>query len=468
MKNFLIFLIGLSIAVNFLGIFLPETGFDALWYHLTLAKMYGQAGHMFFVPGGLLYYSAMPRLLEWIYSLLILPLGDFWPHFVNFLFGLGTLVVTFLIVKEFTNKKNSLLAGAIFYITPLVGWISISGYVDLPRTFFESVAFWLFLKKKYILVTVLLALAISTKTLAIGSLGIFALLFFWQAIGKQKITTKRIAKTILSTVGFSLIPLLLTSPWFLFAFKQTGFPFYPIGSGILDQTHQVLPGLLTPWTLVTDFLKLTIWPTDPITPIFLLVLPFAGNFLKDHWHEPKVQAVVLYCLFSYLVWWAIPRTGGGRFFLPYVPVWSVFSVLVWKDVKDQTWSKILLVAIVLTLFLNLGLRGVAVLRNYNFFLGKQSKVENLCQKLDFSTSVFVDCDGWFQKNIKSSDLVYIQNIHNLYHVNFPFVHQTWYRGEKVNFLVVQGNENPKFLQVQISPNSLIHEVKKTGVRIYKL
>ena len=53
--------------VNLVGALGPETAFDALWYHITLPKIYLQHKELLFIPGGLLYYSAMPQLGEMLY-----------------------------------------------------------------------------------------------------------------------------------------------------------------------------------------------------------------------------------------------------------------------------------------------------------------------------------------------------------------------------------------------------------------
>ena len=58
----LIFILILQGAVNLVGALGPELGFDALWYHLTLPKIYLENHSINFLPGGLFYYSAMPKL----------------------------------------------------------------------------------------------------------------------------------------------------------------------------------------------------------------------------------------------------------------------------------------------------------------------------------------------------------------------------------------------------------------------
>ena len=52
--------------VNLIGALGPELGFDALWYHLTEAKLFLQRGSIAPLPGNLLYWSGLPRLGEMI------------------------------------------------------------------------------------------------------------------------------------------------------------------------------------------------------------------------------------------------------------------------------------------------------------------------------------------------------------------------------------------------------------------
>src|SRR5690349_12761275 len=63
----LLILLVVMFVVNLVGALAPELAFDALWYHLTLPKVYLASQKILFVPGGLLYYSAMPKLSEMLY-----------------------------------------------------------------------------------------------------------------------------------------------------------------------------------------------------------------------------------------------------------------------------------------------------------------------------------------------------------------------------------------------------------------
>ena len=52
-----LFLLGL---VNLVGALGPELSFDALWYHLTIPKIFIENHSIYFIQGNLFYYSLMP------------------------------------------------------------------------------------------------------------------------------------------------------------------------------------------------------------------------------------------------------------------------------------------------------------------------------------------------------------------------------------------------------------------------
>src|SRR5579872_1096003 len=66
-SHLLVALLGIQIAINFVGVLGPELGFDALWYHLPLPKLYLISHSISYIPGGLLFYSTMPKLIELLY-----------------------------------------------------------------------------------------------------------------------------------------------------------------------------------------------------------------------------------------------------------------------------------------------------------------------------------------------------------------------------------------------------------------
>lgn len=399
MKKLLI----LAILINFIAALGPELGFDALWYHLTIPKLYLMWGKISFIPGGLLYYSAMPRLGE-----LIFMLGHanaVFAHLVSWAAGVGSAVLTYKIARKYVEEKYAFLAAIIFYCTPLVGWLSGSAYIDLIRTFFESVALYFVLSKRNFLAGIAIGLAVSTKTLALGSVGLLFLITGFNFY-------------------FLLFAILFSFPWFIWAYQATGYPFYPIGAGILDSTHN-LGGFSV--TNIKEFGQ------------YLLFIPL-GLLSKTKFPKP----LLIYVFGTFVLWLITPKTGDGRFLLPYLPGWAALSVIILKE------KKVLILVAVLFAVFSIGYRAVANARLIPYLLGQESRMHYICRRLDFTTSVFADCDGQVAKTVKPTDLVLVRGFHNLYYLDVPFVDETWYKGEHYTYTLdyVAGSSSGKLTRVQ--------------------
>ena len=150
---------------------------------------------------GDLYYSGLPKLIDMLY---VYP----YSQLIHFSFGILTLVVIYKLARKYLNSTYSLLACVIFYSNLVVGWQSITAYIDLGRAFFEILALYLFVEKKYLQTAIVLGLAISSKILAVGSVGIFIILGL--------------------PIAYCLVPILIVFPWLLFNYLNTGNPIYPI------------------------------------------------------------------------------------------------------------------------------------------------------------------------------------------------------------------------------------------------
>lgn len=447
MRLILITLVAISAVINFLTALGPDMGFDALWYHLVLPKLYLEHGAIYHVPGGLLYYSEMPRLAEMIFLGAMQLLGDIGPRLVVFASGIAAVVLTFKIARLYLPKLPSLLAATVFYVTPVVSWLSSSAYVDLPRTALEILALYLVLTGRFMLAGLAIGLAISTKTLALGSLlplGIVILVVF------------RKWKSLFIFLG---VALLVVTPWFLSAYLNTGFPFYPIGAGILDSHHALSLTNLNPLNFPGELWKVFMTPDDPLTPLMIILIPFI--FIASWKDFAKYRPLAIYAGLSLVVWWLIPKTGGGRFILPYFPTLAILAVTVIENLRGAQIKKVLWLVALGLCCLNMVIRGVPLVRLTPYLLGQQSKEAYLCAHLDPQTSVFVDCDGKVGK-IVGTDLVLVAGIHNLYYLDVPFVHDTWYRGEQVNYLLTTGD-------AKLFPASvLVYENTQLKYRLFKL
>lgn len=447
--------LGVAASVNLIAVFAPETGFDALWYHLTISKIYLTSHFVFHIPGGLLYYSAMPRLVEVLNIPLLSLLSDTGPHLLSFSAGIGAAVLTYLLARVYVNKTMSLLAATVFYVTPLVGWLSGSGYIDLIVTFWQVLAFYLLVRKRYWLVGLVLGLAVSTKSLQLATLLVyFALVVI-------------VVRKPIEAIKMALVAILVGLPWYLLDFLNTGSPIYPIAAGLFDSSVSSKAQLIQPLSIVGDYWKIFLAPDDIISPIFLLIVPFGIAVRKKI--LPQSRLLVSFFGLSYLVWWLIPRTGGGRFILPFLPVWAVLVAQIISAIEKRV-QYLLICSILIVSVTNLVYRFGAEYKLINYLLGKESKQEYLCQNFDFSLGNFYDCDGYFSRTITAHDLVYVKGVHNLFYVNFPFVDETYYRGQKVNYILIQGGSPLQNLPYQLTSQKwqLVYNNSHTRVKLYKL
>lgn len=445
-------LFGILAIVNLIGALGPELSFDALWYHLTIPKIFIQEQRIFYIEGGLFYYSLMPKLGEMLFIPGLMFGSELIPKLIQWIFGILTSFVIYKISRKYFDEKISMLSAIIFYGSLVVAWQSMVVYIDLIRSFFEVMALWGFLeyvktKNRTLIIesSVLIGLAVSTKLIALGTIPIFGFLILF--LGKDK------TKAFKNTVLFGFVSLLTAFPWFFYAYISTGNPVYPVFSG-----YPLQDGISNP---VKDLFNLFFKSADPISPIFVIFLPILIIYYKKLRKELKIIAI--YSIAALIIWLITPKTGGGRFILPYLPAFSILAGAVIYYASSMSLKKYLIGLVIFVFLVTIGYRGIANARYMSVILGQESKSEFLTKNLNFNFGDFYDTDGWFEKNIKPTDKVLLYGFHNLYYANFPFVHVGYVKkGESFNYIATQNAQLPeRFMYWE-----LIYTNELTGVSVY--
>ena len=446
--------------INLIGALAPELSFDALWYHLTLPKLYVKNQRIFHIPGGLLYYSSMPRLVEMLYTGALILKNEILAKLIHWSFGLLSSIALFNLLKRYFKEKFSLLGTVIFYTLLVVGWQSTTAYVDLARTFFEILALFFFLrwfeeKGSWLFKTgLMMGLSLSTKYLSLESLFVFLVLIF--LFGRDNLV-KNLSQFLIPSLG-------LAFPWYILSFFNTGNPFYPLFSGWFEihQLGDLKTFLIThnPVLFLTSFWQTTFQLDNLLTPVFLIFLPL---ILVKIWQEDKITKIVaLYFLFGYLFWFLTPPSSA-RYLLPFIPALIFVSIKIVSS-SGSSIKKIALGIIILTSLFNLGARMMATKKFFPVVFGKETKNEFLSRNLNFGFGDFYDVDGFFAQNIKENDLVLIYNIHNLYYVDFPFVHGSWAEtGIYFTHILIKDIDLPE----KFGDLELLYQNETTGVKLYQ-
>lgn len=442
--------------INLIGAFGPEIGFDALWYHLTLPKLYLLYHTVVHIPGGLLYYSDMPKLTEMLYTAgLSFGLGSI-PKLMHFGFGILICSVLYKLCRKFVSKELSILAVVVFYSNLVVGWESVSAYVDLARTFFEVVSLFAFVtywetkRDTWLnLAALVMGLAITTKLISLFSLVVYVVALLLQ---KDKRKYQQVGK-------FVVLSFLVPLPWLVFSFIHTGNPFYPIFSSSMsvNVVNYVNPLRIlgTVWTTFTH-------APDPISPVYIACVPF----LFVYWKLLKEYQILFYLgLGFFLSWLVIPQFGETRFLLAYLPLFSLLVVIFLSKIIQQKIKIPFLIFIFITFFISLFYRGVANAKFVPVIFGKQTQAQFLSNHLNFSYGDFYDTDGYFASHIKPTDRVLLYGFHNLYYVDFPFIDSSWVqKKDTFDYVAIQGAGTPERFRYW----NLIYFNPLTQVRLYYL
>src|SRR3989344_917039 len=388
--------------------------------------------------------------------------GEILAKLIHFSFGILTCVALYKVSREFFSSKASLIGVVIFYSNLVVGWQSITAYVDLARTFFELLALWGFIKlyksgeKKWLVESaVMLGLAISTKLLALGSLLIFSLLIIFYFLHVKK----NLNNLFIGLFVYWSICLLVPLPWFVFSYINTGSPIFPFFTDLYRFNLDI--SLINPIKFIVDIWDVFTKSSDPVSPIYIIFLPLILFFFKKSKFDLKV--IYIYSIIAIVIWYLTPRTGGGRFILPYLPALSILCVSVLEKTKGKILGITLIGLVIIVSIVSIVYRGIANFKYLPVVIGKQTRADFLSLNLNFSFGDFYDTDGYSKNTIKTTDKVLLYGFHNLYYVNFPFVDSSWVKkGDTFNYIAVQEADLPE----RFWDWDLIYHNQKTKVNLY--
>lgn len=439
----ILLLLSLLALINLIGVLGPEYAFDAVWYHLTIPKIYLNNHSIFFIPGSLLYYSAMPKLTEMLFLVGLAFNDEIIAKIIHFSFGILCIIALYIFSRKYFSRNLSLLVGLLFYSNLVISWESITAYIDLARTYYEFLTMWAILlwvekgKRKWLIVSaVMLGLSISTKLLSIGSFIFYLPLIFYISYKRSM----QIRQLLINIILFITCSIFIALPWFIFAYINTGNPLYPVFSGYQIESPLRLFSLEL---LIRDFINIFLFADDPITPIYIISLPLI--IVMFYRFRTSFKLLTIYTLFSLIIWYFTPRSGGGRFLLPYLPA---FSILIGEVIRIADTHKVikqtLITSIIFIACISIVYRGAANSKYIPVIIGVQSKDTFLTNNLNFSFGDFYDTDSYFRNNIRSTDKVLLYGFHNLYYINFPYIDSSWVKkGDRYNYVAIQNTNLPK-------------------------
>lgn len=327
------------VLIYFVQAFLPPTILDVLVYHLALPKIYAQAHGLVPVPSNA--YSFFPQNMEMLYTLGMLAHSWLPANFIHLAFGVLTALIILSLGRR-VSPAAARIAALIFLAHPLVAIEAASALVDLAATFFVAAVLLLLLEQREDPDSdaVLLAALIAGMAAAVKwSAGIYcAPLLFVIAVRDRR--PARLAGMLLLCAA----PLLV---WLVRNFQMTGNPVYPMLPGLFSKSPAEIAiarhiqesirqssGLgrnaagffTTLWNLTMHEWKYG----GPITPVFLLFIPFV--FLKRLDRTRYLLLAVL--ALSYAIWYCfLPM--NTRLFMPMFPALALLAAAGYSNLSER-------------------------------------------------------------------------------------------------------------------------------------
>jgi hypothetical protein len=222
----------------------PPWDYDGLMYHLQGPRLFLEASRVFSLPD--VWGANGPSSLEMLFALAMKLGTDRAPKVLHLAFGVCLFAITFALGRRLLPRGGEWLACAVLLGVPILPVWSSLAYSDLAWAAFESLAMlaivaWIQEEDRRWLVLggVCMGLALGSKYLALGGLGVVGSYVLWRE-------RKRGLRRALTEGGiFGLVAVAVGLPWYLKNWALTGNPVFPVYFGGAGWTSARLAALMT-------------------------------------------------------------------------------------------------------------------------------------------------------------------------------------------------------------------------------
>ncbi len=371
--NFLIFIW----ALHFLQVLVPETGFDALWYHLPVVKEIGRAGGLIYLPQ--LYQSVNPLFSDLYFLSGYSTFGIFGTKMIAYIFASLLSIASYYLARLFIDRKFSLLVTIFVSTFQVVSWQSASFYVDVAKAFFEIVGlFFIFYYCRKNVGLLFFSASLSTKLFSI-----LLLPFFIFSFGFKDFFAKK---------GIVDIALLLTIPFFYyyFAYLNTGNPFYSFAlhtnklqeiGGHSNPIYFILEKMSTlPRSLVSFVIA-----RDYVNPVLVLFFIPLILKIKNIWLDTNLRVLFVFSVAQWLVWWFVPPLSTRYALSGFISLLILgITVVVREYIKNKIQSRRFLLFLLFLGMLTITPRVIVANRSLKYILTNQTQKNYMEQFYDGS------------------------------------------------------------------------------------
>lgn len=384
---------------HLLQVLVPETGFDAVWYHLPVAKAMIEARQFVYLPE--LYQSVNPLFADTLFALGWQAAGDTGAKLVAYGFGLGLLIVSYQVARLVLPRSWSLLAVIVISTFQVVAWQSASFYVDVAKAMFDLSLVWFGWRlvssqqlSVWLVAAVGLSLGASIGT-KIFSIALLPVLCLGLVFGCKKHGWSW-PDTAVWVVSSLVLAVVVAFPYYWLAFQATGswLPSINQHLGKLDQISGqdhfgwliVNRVLMVPWSVLKSGL---------VRDYTWIGLPF-GILAVGWWTVRSRQLSKIWywlgwwALAHWFIWWVVPPLST-RYALAGFVLAVILSFKAGLKLLPPRQYFLLGGVVVLTVSMQFLPRVWVNFRSAQFILGRQTKLEYVSQFQD----------GWIDRHLEA-------------------------------------------------------------------
>ena len=362
--------------IHFCGVLVPETGFDALWYHLPVAQAFIQAHRFYSIPE--LYQSLNPYFSDSFFALGFQSAGVFGSKCVAYMFGVILVLLTYALSRLFMNRAWALATVIIISSFQVVAWQASSFYVDIAHAVWQIGALYVLIRYKEkwwssVFTGLFFGASLATKVFSLFLLP----LFFFVRMQKKAL--------------FFISALSVVAPFYVFTYLHSGNPLYSLGIHV-GKLNEIggSPSLLTylferTLQFPSSLTQLTLFSRDYTSLIFFVFFPLFFLSLNQLRKNPDLKLLLFFSGIQWLFWWYIPPLStryalSGFITLAILSIWTLENYV--KQKPEQKNSIVL--ALGIAVFFNLLPRLIPLRRQGIYIFRHQSNTEYIRQFYDGS------------------------------------------------------------------------------------
>jgi hypothetical protein len=370
----------LSLGLLGVGVLLPETGFDALWYHLPLVKEYTEKHSLVYDPA--FYQSLYPQYGDGLFVLGYSLWQVAGAKFVAYLFFLLLAVTCYFWLRRAMSVTDALLGVLVVCFFQVVTWQATSGYVDVISAVFFLWSMWWFFesddgkeskKAKLIFWVSSLSAGIffGTKFVNLGFLPLFAVLASLQLR----------VRNIRSVLKYVVVMVLVAFPWYFRAWLYTGSLIYPIGTvyavpvitqmGVNGWSEWLTQRVRDVWSLPWQFFVQNDGYVTPLLLLFSPIVLFRKKMTRHAWLGVIVGG------YGLLFWFFFPPPSTRYVLGSVILLWLVLFQQVVLAVQRSKLLYLIRLICIINILVFFSLRLFVQSRAVSYLMGWESQQEYL-------------------------------------------------------------------------------------------